>query len=58
LGGVERRSRIERGQVGHELSGRLPLLHGERTDTREEVVIREAGRESEHVRVHVLYVSR
>src|SRR6266851_2512435 len=51
-GGVERRSVVERGQVGHELGRCPPLLARERTDTREEILIRQARGENEHVRVH------
>jgi len=53
FGGVEGGSGIERGQVGHELDRCLPLLAGEHTDAREEILIRQARGESEDVRVHV-----
>ena len=58
LCGTERGPRIERGQVGDQLRGRLALLASERRDAVEKIVIREGRRESEHVRFHDAYVSR
>jgi hypothetical protein len=58
VGGVERRSSVERSQVSHELDRGLALHVGEDADAREEVVIREGRGESEHVRIHALCVSR
>jgi hypothetical protein len=53
LGGEEGGSSIELSEVGYELDRCLALVAGEHTDAREEIVIREAGGESEDVRVHV-----
>jgi len=58
LSGVEGGSGVERGQVGHELDGCVPLVAGEDTDAREKILIRQARGESEDVRVHTLGVSR
>ena len=52
LGGIQGRTRLELGQVGHELGRGLSLPAGEHADTREKIVIGKAGRESEHVRIH------
>ena len=56
--GLERRPRIEHGQVGDQLGRSLALPAGERSDAGEKIVIRETRRESEHVRVHSSCVSR
>jgi hypothetical protein len=53
FGGVEGGSGVERGQVGDELDRCLALIAGEHANAREEIVIGEAGGESEDVRVHV-----
>jgi hypothetical protein len=52
IGGIQGRTRLELGQVGHELGRGLSLRAGEHADTCEEIVIGKAGRESEHVRIH------
>ena len=57
-GGVEGGPRVERGQVGHELDRCLSFSSGQRSDAGEEILIRKARRESEHVRIHAPCVSR
>src|SRR5438552_742576 len=52
FGGEEGGSGVEHGQMRHELDRGLALVAGEHTDAREEIVIREAGGESQNVRVH------
>jgi hypothetical protein len=52
LGSEEGGSDVEYGQVGDEVDRRLPLLTREHPDAREEILIREARRESERVRIH------
>ena len=53
FGGEEGGSGVEHGQVRHQLDRCLALPAGEHTDTREEILIRQARGESEDVRVHV-----
>ena len=57
-GRVDGRSRLERGEMGHELDRCFALLAREGEKASEEFVIRETRRESEDVRVHAVYVSR
>src|SRR5687768_14262496 len=52
FGGVEGRAGVKHGQMRHELDRRRPFLDGQYSDALEKVVIGEAGRESEDVRVH------
>ena len=52
LGSEEGGSDVEYGQVGDEVDRRLPLFTREHPDAREEILIREAGRERERVRIH------
>jgi hypothetical protein len=52
LGGEEGGSSVELSQVGDELDRCLALFAGEHADAREEIVIGEARRESEDVRIH------
>ena len=58
FGSVEGGSRLERGQVGDEVDRRLPLLTREHPDAREEILIRQARRESKDVRIHASCLSR
>jgi hypothetical protein len=58
LRSVERRPRVEYGEVRHEFGRRLAFGNGEPFDAREEIVIGEFRGESEDVRVHALCVSR
>ena len=58
LSGVERRTDIKRGQMGHQLGRRLTLLAGESFQASEEVLIRQGGRGDEGVGVHASCVSR
>jgi hypothetical protein len=53
LGGEEGGASVELSQVGDELDRCLALFGREHPNAREEIVIREAGGESEDVRVHV-----
>jgi hypothetical protein len=53
FGSEERGSSVELSQVGDELDRCLALIAGEDADAGEEIVIGEAGGESEDVRVHV-----
>jgi hypothetical protein len=53
-GGIERWTRLERGQVGDQLRRRLALTASKRRDAVEKIVIGETRRESEHVRIHAL----
>jgi hypothetical protein len=45
-------------EMRHELGRGLALFSGEDADAREEIVIREGGGESEHVRIHAPCLSR
>src|SRR5258708_21738151 len=59
LGGIEGRSRVQLGQVGHELDGCFSLSAGQGREASEEIWIGETRRESEEVRIrHGVYVSR
>jgi hypothetical protein len=58
LASVERGPCLERGQMGDELDRSLSLLAGEHADAGEEILIRKSGRDSEHVRIHALCLSR
>jgi hypothetical protein len=58
LCGVNGGTRIERGQVGHELGEGCSLLLGKRAQAREEVMIGKGGGSGKGVRIQVLCVSR
>ena len=57
LGGVDGGTGIERGQVGHQLDRRFALRTREHVEAREEILIRQSGRDGEDVCLHASLVS-
>ena len=57
LGGVEGRSAVERGQMGHELDQGIALPSGEHFEAREKIPVREPGGGGEDVGLHARGVS-